>query len=129
MANYNIKVALDTHFKTNWTQTKVQFHGQQLDMSGESSFISLIYAPLDNTPYGFNGTAQGRIEYGGLQKVFCYAKNPTKALKLADDVKTFLNGIELPNNIHVNIGQDTTPRDLGNGFWEVLCNFDLSQWD
>lgn len=129
MASYDIKVALDTHFQDNWIQTKIQFHGQELDTSAETSFISLIYAPIENTPYGINGSANGRIKYSGLQKVFCYAKNPTKALKLADNVKTFLNGIDLPGNIHIEIGQDGSPVDLNNGFYEVLCKFNLSQWD
>lgn len=129
MASYDIKKEVDSHFQTNWTQTPIQFHGQNLDTSSIDSFISLIYAPIENTNYGINGTPTGRIEYAGLQKIFCYAKNPTLALKLADDVKTFLNGKELPQNIHIQIGQDRTPIDLGNGFYEVLCNFDLSQWD
>lgn len=128
MASYDIKKEIDTLFMS-YTNAPVQFHGQNLDTVGMEKFISLIYAPIENTAYGLDGTATGRIRYAGMQKVFCYAANPTKALQLADNVKSFFNGKELSNNIHTRIGQDNMPVDLGNGFYEVLCTFELSQWD
>jgi len=135
MANYDIKKDLDTYFQDNWSSTGIQYAdenrprvgGVLTDPSTLDSFISLKYDPVENDSYGFDGTATGRIEYAGLQKVFCYAKNSTKALLLADQIKTFLNGKQL-NNIHISIGQDGSPKDLGNNFHEVLCSFDVSQW-
>jgi hypothetical protein len=127
MATYDIKVALDQYFLDNWSQTSIQFQGQALDTTALDDFISLVYTPSLNDCYGLDGGSVGRIEYVGNLKVFCYAKNPTLAYKLADDVKTFLNGVEL-GNIKVTIGQDGNANDLENGFYECLCNFPLSEY-
>lgn len=127
MANYDVKKDLDTYFQNNWTETSIQFQGQQLDTTGLDKFISLIYNPVENDAYGFDGSATGRLKYAGLYKVFCYAKNPTKAFLLADQVKAFFNGKEV-GNITIGIGQDGSSTDLGIDFEEVLCSFDVSQW-
>jgi len=135
MANYDIKKEIDIYFQDNWTSTGIQYQGEtQPRVSGVptdpttlDNFISLVYAPVENESYGFDGSATGRIEYAGLQKIFCYAKNPTKAMQLADQVKTFFDGKEI-GNIHAGIGQDGQANDLGNSFHEVLCSFDVSQW-
>jgi len=135
MANYDIKKDLDTYFKNNWINTGIQYQdeneprvgGVLTDPSTLNEFISLIYSPVENDSYGFDGTATGRIEYAGIQKVFCYAKNSTKALLLADQIKAFFNGKQI-GDIVVGIGQDSSSNNLGNGFYEVLCYFNLSQW-
>jgi len=135
MANYDIKKDLDIYFKDNWTNTGIQYQdenkprvgGVLTDPSTLNEFISLIYSPVENDSYGFDGTATGRIEYAGIQKVFCYAKNSTKALLLADQIKAFFNGKQI-GNIIIGIGQDSPSNNLGNGFYEVLCYFNLSQW-
>jgi len=135
MANYDIKKDLDTYFKNNWINTGIQYQdeneprvgGVLTDPSTLNEFISLIYNPVENDSYGFDGTATGRIEYAGIQKVFCYAKNSTKALLLADQIKAFFNGKQI-GDIVVGIGQDSSSNNLGNGFYEVLCYFNLSQW-
>ena len=128
MANSDIKIALDTYFQDNWTSTPIQFQGQSLDTASIDSFISLIYSPVENETYGLDGTENGRILYSGLYKIFCYAKNYNKVLILADEVKTFLNGKEFPESMHIGIGQDGSPTDLDNGFIEILTIFNVDQW-
>jgi len=127
MASFDIKKEIDVYFQ-GYRGHPVQFQDQDLDTTGIDTFISLIYAPVENDPVGMDGTATGRIGYSGLQRIFCYGKTSTKALIVADDVKSYFNGKELPQNIHVEIGQDNEPRDLGNGFHEVLCTFNVTQW-
>lgn len=127
MATYNIKTTLDQYFLDNWVATPIQYEGTQLNTNALTEFISLQYAPVYNDQYAFDGTTTGRINYVGLQKVFCYAKTPTKAFQLADSVKTFLNGKQL-GNIYIEVGQDNPANDLGNNFYEVLITFRLTEW-
>jgi len=49
-------------------------------------------------------------------------------LKLADDIKTFFNGQELPKDIHIAIGQDKPAVNLGNGYYESRVNFEVKQF-
>lgn len=128
MASFDITKAINDFFIASWPNNRIQFHGTTLDGTNQmDNYISLIYNPVENDPYGFNGSATGRIRYAGLQKVFCYAKSPTLALKLADEVKAFMNGQQI-DNIAIDIGQDRQPTDLGTGFYEVLCIFNLNEW-
>jgi len=135
MANSDIKIALDTYFQDNWTTTGIQYQGEDeprvagvlTDPTTLDSFISVGYYPIENESYGFDGTANGRILYSGIYKIFCYAKNHNQVLILADAVKTFLNGKEL-NDMHVGIGQDGSPNNIGSGFIEILSSFGVGQW-
>jgi len=128
MPSFDITKAINGVFLNEWPNERVQYHGETLEGTNNmEDFISLIYNPAENVPYGFDGTSTGRIQYVGAQKVFCYAKSPTLALKLADQVKTFLNGRQI-NNMRIGIGQDRQPTDLGTGFYEVPCIFTIEEW-
>ena len=127
MAQSDIKITIDTHFNDNWTDTPIQFQGQELDNTGMDNFISLIYNPVENETYGLDGTPTGRILFSGIYKVFIYAKNYNKALILADAIKSFLNGTQI-NHIHVGLGQDGAVNDIGNGFKEILTTFVVNEW-
>ncbi len=127
MATHEIKKTIDKHFGDNWVTTPIQLQGEELDTAGLDDFISLIYTPVENTPYGLDGTSTGRIEYNGLYRVFCYAKNPTKTFILADAVKAFLNGKQF-GDISIEVGQDSGINDLKNGFYQTVCTFNLSEW-
>ncbi len=127
MATYDLMQKIDKYFQDNWITTEIQFPGQSLDDTTLDDFISLKYEPVDNTPYGMDGTATGRIEYMGLYKVYCYAKSDVKAFILADAVKTFLNGKQL-DDVYVEIGQDNSVNDLHNNLHETICVFNVSQW-
>ncbi len=126
MASHNIKEDLDSYFQDNWTETSIQYHGQTLDISSLDDFVSLIYSPVLNEQYGMSGNCTERIEYNGVYKVFCYAKNPMKSHILADLVKVFFDGKQI-GNITVNLGQDRMATDLKNGLYEVLVSFDVSE--
>jgi len=131
----DIKVALDTYMKTNWTNTGIQYDGLDkiiknniaYDYKTQDSFISLSYVPTSNNSYGFGSSNVGRVEYGGVYKVFCYDRNIVNVLTLADSIKTLLSGIEI-GDIHIGLGQDRTNGDMLNGYYEVICTFDVSQW-
>jgi hypothetical protein len=114
-------------FKTLWTSTAIQYEGQTFDLTTVDELIALVYSPIENVQYAYDGTATGRIEYHGMQKVFCYAKSPTLALSLCDDVKTFLNGKQI-GNITIGVGQDGTAEPMDNGYYKALCYFNLSEW-
>lgn len=123
----DIKASLEQYFLSNWTSTPIQFEGIKFDYSGKTNWISLVLAPAFADRYGFDGTATGRVRYVGIQKVFCYAKNPTKAFQLADSVKTFLNGLQIGGSV-IDLGQDGTALDLQNGYFEVVVNFEYSNF-
>lgn len=120
----DIKATIEQEFLSNWSTTPIQFEGVKFDYTGKDSWVSLVYTPVVSDRYGFNGTAIGRVRYVGIQKVFCYAKNPTKAYKLADAVKTFLNGKEI-NGLVFDIGQDRAVLDLNNGYFETVVNTEV----
>ena len=128
MATFNIKSALDAYFIANWNMvtTPIQFQGTVIAPTTDT-WLGLVYSPSYNDTYGLDGTATGRIEYMGNLKVFCYAKNATQAYVLADSVKTFLNGLQL-TDIYLQIGQDGTATDMGNGYFECLASFPLQQF-
>lgn len=126
MATYDLMQTLDKHFQDNWATTAIQFPGKPLNDKSLVQFIALEYNPVANAPYAMDGSV-GRIEYAGLYVVRCYAKTPVKVFKLADAVKTFLNGKQL-NDVTVGIGQDGVVNDLQNGLYALSCNFSVSQW-
>mgnify|MGYP006899561390 CR=1 FL=1 len=128
MATHTLKQAIDGYFQTNFTTATIHYEGMPMnDLSTVTSLVSLVYEPVTNESYGMDGTSSGRIEYAGLYKVFCYAKSPVKAFILADAVKTFLNGKEI-GTVSIGIGQDSGANDLENGFHQVLCYFNVSEW-
>ena len=123
----DIKIAIEMYFNTKWTTTPIQYEGVKLATIPDK-YIGLIYNPVLNEQYAFDGTTTGRIRHVGIQKVFCYAKSTTLAYKLADDVKTFLNGLEL-NGIVFQIGQDRSVLDLENGYFECLVQTELVKFN
>ena len=125
----DIKRAIEQYFISNWDRVTVpiQFEGTKFNYDDQNDFISLVYNPVINERYGFDGTSCGRVKFTAIQKIFCYAENPTKAYELADTVKTFLNGIDI-NGVTFDIGQDRTALDLDNGFFEVLVEITLIKY-
>ena len=88
----------------------------------------MVYAPVQNEQYAFDGSSCGRIAYYGQMKVFCYAKSTTLSYILADNVKAFFNGLQLTGSIDIEIGQDRAVNDLNNGLFEAVCIFNLTQF-
>lgn len=127
MSLSTIKVNLETYFQTNWTTTSIQWHGVAFNSSALTQWIGLKFVPIQNEMYAFDGSSCGRIEYNAQMQVFCYAKNPTKAIQLADSVMSFLNGTTHSPDIVVGIGQvDSGAVDLGNGLFEVMVYFEIN---
>lgn len=122
----DIKKDIEKYFIANWTATKIQFEGVNTNIT-DDEYIGLVYNPVLNERYAFDGTNSGRVRQLGIQKVFCYAKNTTKAYTLADTVKTFLNGAEF-NGLDFEIGQDRMVVDLENGFFEVLVETQVNKF-
>ena len=123
-----IKKAIETYFLSNWSTTSIQWEGTSLNYDSKTSYIGLIYNPIENDRYGFDGTTTGRIRCAGIQQVRCYAKNRTKAYELADSIKTFLNGKQI-SNIVFDIGQDETAIELDNNWQQVNVNFDTIKYN
>ena len=126
MATYDTAVGLNQYMLDNWIDTPIQFDGMVLDTTALTKWISVKYIPVQNDAVGLDGTTTGRIGYRGLFKVFCYAKNSTLAYKLADDVKTALNGKQIAN-LRIDIGQDRDAVDLDNTWYECLCLFSTTE--
>lgn len=118
----------EIYFIDNWTATPIQLVDKDFDYTGLDTWISLMYYPVLNERIGFDGTTHGRVMGTGIQAVFCYHKKQKLAIKLADDVKAFFSGKELPKDIHVDIGIDNNHTTLDNGFYEVRVNFLVTQY-
>lgn len=126
MRTLEIREKLEQYFIDNWTQTQIQFEGVAIGIDGIDKWISLVYVPVENKTIGFDGTTTGRVRNNGQLKVFCYAKNIQLAVKLADDVKEFLDGKTISNGIvQIGVGQDSGAVDLENSFFEVLVVFEI----
>jgi len=97
----------ETYFIDNWTDTD--------------------FFPVTNEQIGFDGTTVGRKAHYGISQVLCYNKNKKLAMKLADDVKLFFDGQELPEDIHVDIGIDHIAINLET-FWECKITFLVKQF-
>jgi hypothetical protein len=128
MALLEMVAECEIYFTTNWTATSIQIEDKDFDYTGKDTWISLYFVPVLNARIGFDGTTTGRIRGDGLQSVYCYHKKQKLALKLADDVKTFFNGVTLPKDIHIDIGIDGSATALSNGFYEVKVNFSVTQF-
>lgn len=127
MSTLTIKSSLEQHFIDTWTDTSIQFDGEPFDYELLDNWVSLVYTPAINSQYGFDGTVSGRILSEGVLKVFCYAKNVPLSFDLADNVKAFLNGVNV-NNVEVGIGSDSASSNLGNGLFEVPVTFPVRYW-
>jgi len=128
MALLDMEAECEIYFTTNWTDTSIQLPDAPFDYSALTSWVAINFYPTVNDQIGMDGTTSGRIAHYGLSSIFCYHKKKKLALKLADDIKTFFNGQELPKDIHVDIGIDKPVVDLENGWWEAKVNFEVKQF-
>ena len=127
MSLSTIKTTLETYIQTNWTTTSIQWQGVPFSSNGLTQWIGTKFVPVMNEVYAFDGSSCGRIEYNAQLQIFCYAKNPTKAIQLSDSIMTFLNGTQHSPNITVGIGQvDSGAIDLENGIFEVMVWFEVN---
>lgn len=113
-------------FSNNWTSTDVEFPDRQIDPTLET-YISLNYFPVTNQQIGYDATTMGRVASHGISQVLCYHKTKKQCLKLADDVKAFFGGVELPKDIHIDIGIDYPAIELDTLF-ECRVTFKLLQY-
>lgn len=125
--NYDLKVAIETYFIENWTDTSIQFEGEVFDYEGLDEWISLKFIPVSNDMYAFGGSGQRVVNNSQLQ-VFCYAKQVPYTYDLMKSVSTFLNSVQL-GNIYFNIGQDRAVIDLSNGFFEGQTIFEVNNFN
>lgn len=125
--NYDLKVAIENYFITNWTTTQIQFEGQVFDYEGLDEWIALKFIPVSNDMYAFGGTGQRIVNNSQLQ-VFCYTKQVPYTYDLMKSVSTFLNSVQL-GNIYFNIGQDRAVIDLSNGYFEGQTIFEVNNFN
>lgn len=128
MALLQMAAETEIFFKNNWTDTTIQYQDTTFDYNGLTSWVSIKFFPTVNEKIGMDGTSSGRVASFGLCSIFCYHKKQKLSMKLADDVKAFFNGKELPLDIRVDIGQDKSTIDLDNGFYETRVNFEIAQY-
>ena len=117
----------EIYFQNNWTATSIEFPDMTLPTTSLDSYISLNFYPITNQRIGVDGTSNGRIAYHGMSQVLCYHKSKKLALKLADDIKTFFQGQQLPKDINVDIGIDYPAIQLDT-FFECKVTFRVSQY-
>ena len=127
MALLELAAECEIYFDTNWIATPIETPDEILDTSAMDSYISLNFFPVTNTHFGFDGTTVGRKAHYGLSQVLCYHKNKKLAMKLADDIKLFFQGQQLPKDIHVDIGIDHIAIELDT-FWECKVTFEAVQY-
>lgn len=127
MALLEMASEVEIYFIANWTATDIETPDEILNTSAMTEYISLNFFPVTNEQIGFDGTTTGRKAHYGLSQVLCYNKNKKLAMKLADDIKLFFDGQELPEDIHVDIGIDHIAIDLQT-FWECKVTFQVKQF-
>lgn len=123
-----ISAEVEIYFKDNWVSTNIQYPDTRFNYDGLSTWIAVDVNPVFIEQIGMDGTATGRESMSTLAHIFCYHRDKKPAIKLADDVKGFFTGIDLPKDIRVNYAQYNPPNELDNGFWEVKVNFDVVQY-
>jgi hypothetical protein len=124
-----ISAETEIYFRDNWIITPdIQYPDIDFDYDGLSTWIALDTAPVFLEQIGMDGTSTGREAMTALSSVFCYHTNKKLGIKLADDVKNFFTGLDLPKDIRVNYAQYNPPNKLDNGFWSVKVNFEVIQY-
>jgi len=126
----SLKIELETYFSTTWVATPIQYQGATFTQPTDGLWVSLVFIPIDRVTYAYDG-ANGRKKDSVQFKVFCYADNPTKALGLDDDVRTFLECWKIPNNdaqTYNGVPDTLGIQDLGNGIFEVASLYDIESY-
>ena len=123
-----VSAEVEIYFRDGWTDTAIQYPDASFEYDGLSTWIAIDVNPVFNEQIGMDGTSTGRESLTAQASVFCYRRSKKLAIKLADDVKSFFSGIDLPKDIRVNYAQYNPPNELDNGFWEIKLNFDVVQF-
>jgi len=125
----SLKIEIEKYFVDHWTQTPIQFQGSTFTQASE--WISVVFIPLDRSLYAFDG-GNGRKMDTVMVKVLSYSDNPTKTLGLEDDVRAFLECIEVPNNnARVGMGKPDGlgVLDLENGVFEASSTYLIQSYN
>ncbi len=77
------KIAIDTLFKDNWTDTPIHYSGVSFDSTNIPQWINVIYDPLSGGNTGVGGSS---TISKGLVHVVCWAEFEFEANEVADDV-------------------------------------------
>lgn len=130
MALLGTKVALETYFINNWTETQIQYEGVPFDYDTLTEWVSLKFVPQQNNSYGFDGSSTGRINYNAQLQVFVYAKQVPLCYALADEILSFLNGVNVGGNVETSVGQvQGSAIQLDNGWYEQMITFDVNNYN
>ena len=125
----SLKVEIEKYIQANWTQTPVKFQGSTFAQTSE--WVSVVFIPLDRSLYAFDG-GDGRKKDTVMLKVLSYSDNPTKCLGLEDDVRAFLECINIPNNnARVGMGKPDGLGviDLENGVFEASSTYLIESYN
>ena len=129
MGSQQISAESEKHFKDNWSKTPLEYItlSAPLDTSSLNEYISIKYFSVLNKRTGMDAIGDRVATYGYL-RVMVYQKSEILALGLADDVIDFFSNVNLPLDIHVDIGQAGAVIDMTNTWHEVKLTFDICQY-
>jgi hypothetical protein len=126
MASLDISSECEDYFRTYWAQTALEYItlSKSLDTTALNEYISIRYFSLPTDKLiGF-----GHKRTNGYLRVMVYQRKEALALGLADDVKEFFDNVDLPKDIHVDIGQDYPVLDMNADWFEIKLTFDIVQY-
>ena len=117
---------VEIYFKENWTDTPIHIPDSYPPFEN-NNFEK--YIMLDVINDGSHLVGYNTPEYGySYAKVTCYHKVKKLSIKLSDDVKTFFDNKELPQDIHVKDGQQYPTARLENGYFCTVIQFRVKQY-
>lgn len=112
------KIAVNTWFNTNWTDTLIHFYGLDWDITGKEEWILVAYEPMQ--------LRQDSIDFAGYKQngkiiVSFYARKENRTFELLDILMNKLKTVDINNLISsgaTNIIKDRM--NTTNGDYSIL---------
>jgi len=98
------------------------------DYAKINEWIGFNFASVDTKTIGQDGTTVGRVSRVGHFIVYSYSRKKKIAVKNADTVHNFFSGVNLDEDIRVDVGKYSDAIDLDNGFYELKLTFKVTQY-
>lgn len=98
------------------------------DYSTLNEWIAFNYRASKPKTIGQDGTTVGRVRQQGYFIVYSYSRKKKIAQQNADIVFDFFSGVDLDDDIRVDLGDYVRDGNLDNGFYEYKLEFKVTQY-
>ncbi len=126
-----LKIELEQYFVDNWTETPIQFQGNDYTAPIDNRWIYIEFIPIDRAIYSMGCPFPYSMDTVML-RVYARDTTPTASLSLDDEVRTFIECFQM-SSVTATVG-DGVPDglgivDLGNSIFETASNYTIEAYN